>query len=428
MIVYGSVCSGIEAASVAWHPLGWRPAFFSEIARFPRAVLSHRWPGVPLHGDFTTIQKDTYPPIALLVGGTPCQSFSLAGLRGGLADDRGNLALEFFRLADRLRPRWLVWENVPGVLSSGGGRDFGSILGAMEKLGYGWAYRTLDAQYVRVDGLERAVPQRRRRVFVVGYSGNVGRSGNAPSASDLQRFHCVSAAVLLEPESLSGNPAPRRKAGAGVARSLTGSAGGASAKEQQYTFVGAGGDPLNALDDFGGGLFGAVAHTLRAEGADAMEDGTGRGVPIVTFSCKDDGRDATDDGAAPTLRSMNDAGGHANGGGQVAVASAAGARKLTPLECERLNGLPDDYTRVPVKTYKAKPRTKHFIQFGYLYARNPNGTWTRYAADAPRYKANGNTMAVNAMRWLGRRIDTVDAILHGDLRTMNAVHRDAGAA
>ena len=119
---YLSVCSGIEAATVAWHPLGWTAAAFSEIEPFPRAVLKHHYPDVPLHGDFTTIGADDYGAIDLLVGGTPCQSFSVAGLRGGLADDRGNLALEFLRLARRKRPEWLVWENVPGVLSSNGGR------------------------------------------------------------------------------------------------------------------------------------------------------------------------------------------------------------------------------------------------------------------------------------------------------------------
>ena len=179
---YGSVCSGIEAATVAWHPLGWEPAFFSEIEPFPRAVLQHHYPEVPLHGDFTTIQGEEYGPIDLLVGGTPCQSFSIAGLRGGLADDRGNLALEFLRLAHRTRPRWLVWENVPGVLSSNGGRDFGSILGGLVELGYGFAYRVLDAQYF-------GVAQRRRRVFVVGCIGH------AASA----------AAVLFERKGLSGN-------------------------------------------------------------------------------------------------------------------------------------------------------------------------------------------------------------------------------
>ena len=120
---YGSVCSGIEAATVAWHPLGWQPAFFSEIEAFPRAVLAHHYPTVPCHGDFTTIEAEQYGAIDLLVGGTPCQSFSVAGKRLGLDDPRGNLAIEFLRLALRYRPRWLVWENVPGVLSSGGGRS-----------------------------------------------------------------------------------------------------------------------------------------------------------------------------------------------------------------------------------------------------------------------------------------------------------------
>src|SRR5687767_334101 len=191
---YLSVCSGIEAATVAWHPLGWTPAAFSEIEPFPRSVLAHHYPETPLHGDFTTIGADDYGPIDLLVGGTPCQSFSIAGLRGGLADDRGNLALEFLRLADRTRPRWLVWENVPGVLSSGDGRDFGSILGGLVELGYGFAYRVLDAQYF-------GVPQRRRRVFVVGHLGSWQRA----------------AAVLLERHGLQGHPPPRRQTRKGFA-------------------------------------------------------------------------------------------------------------------------------------------------------------------------------------------------------------------
>jgi len=199
---YLSVCSGIEAATVAWHPLGWTPAAFSEIEAFPRAVLQHHYPHVPLHGDFTTIEADQYGPIDLLVGGTPCQSFSIAGLRGGLDDDRGNLALEFLRLAQRTRAKWLVWENVPGVLSSNGGRDFGAILGGMVELGYGFAYRVLDAQFF-------GVPQRRRRVFVVGCLGDWRGS----------------AAVLFERDSLSGHSAPRRQKGEGVAGTLKACAG-----------------------------------------------------------------------------------------------------------------------------------------------------------------------------------------------------------
>lgn len=187
---YIDVCSGISAPTAAWKPLGWQALCYAEIEAAPRAVLAHHYPDVPLVGDFTQIKGNEYGPVDLLVGGTPCQSFSIAGLRGGLADGRGNLALEYLRLADRARPRWLVWENVPGVLSSGGGRDFGAILGGLAELGYGFAYRVLDAQHF-------GVPQRRRRVFVVGYLGDWRRA----------------AAVLFERHGLSGNPAPRREKG-----------------------------------------------------------------------------------------------------------------------------------------------------------------------------------------------------------------------
>jgi DNA (cytosine-5)-methyltransferase 1 len=164
---YLSVCSGMEAASVAWHPLGWTPVGFSEIEPFPCAILKHRFPNTPNYGSLTEHTSWPLEPgaIDLLVGGTPCQSFSVAGLRKGLTDPRGNLALTFLGLADKLKPRWIVWENVPGVLSSGGGRDFGSFLGALVELGYGFAYRVLDAQHF-------GVPQRRRRVFVVACLGD----------------------------------------------------------------------------------------------------------------------------------------------------------------------------------------------------------------------------------------------------------------
>jgi len=169
---YGSVCSGIEAATVAWHPLGWEPQWFSEIETFPSAVLAHHYPNVPNLGDMTKLyENETFKrsTIDLLVGGTPCQSFSVAGLRKGLADPRGNLALEYLRLADVKQPRWLVWENVPGILYGKCGGAFGSFLGALGKLGYGFAYRVLDAQYF-------GVPQRRRRVFVVGHLGDWRRA------------------------------------------------------------------------------------------------------------------------------------------------------------------------------------------------------------------------------------------------------------
>ena len=212
---YGSVCSGIEAATIAWEPLGWEPVFFSEIEAFPRAVLKHHYPTVPCHGDFTTIKRNDYAAIDVLVGGTPCQDFSLAGLRAGLDGGRGNLSLEFGKLLGRLRPQWFVWENVPGVFSSNGGQDFAGILGmftgrSIEVPGGGWqnsgvvqgidsaysvAWATLDAQFF-------GVAQRRRRVFVVGCLG-----------ADWRR----PLAVLLDRTSLSGDPAPSRKKGKDVA-------------------------------------------------------------------------------------------------------------------------------------------------------------------------------------------------------------------
>ena len=195
---YLSVCSGIEAATVAWHPLGWQPIGFSEIESFPSAVLSHHYPEVPNFGDMTKYKEWNLGAIDLLVGGTPCQSFSVAGLRKGLEDPRGNLALTYCGILDHFRPQWFVWENVPGVLSSNGGRDFGSFLGAVAELGYGFAYRVLDAQYF-------GVAQRRRRVFVVGCLGNWRDA----------------AAVLFEPESVRGDPAPSRKKGEEVAGTFT---------------------------------------------------------------------------------------------------------------------------------------------------------------------------------------------------------------
>lgn len=320
-----SLCSGIEAASVAWAPLGWKAAAFSEIDAFPSAVLAHHYPDVPNLGDMTKFQEwPDLGAIDLICGGTPCQSFSNAGLRKGLDDPRGNLMLTFGAVAAKYRPRWLVWENVPGVLSSNGGRDFGSFLGLLGLIGYGFAYRVLDAQFVTVDGYPRAVPQRRQRVFVVGCLGD-WRSA---------------AAVLLERESLRGDSAPRRVAGSHITTTLTRGAessgkGGYAGRRQEDDSnivsiqgnligrdkggpvgvgVGVGGEmftltktdvhavcyggnntrgpisvssALSALSAHGGSgrmdfeseTF--VAHTLRGDGFDASEDGTGRGTPLV---------------------------------------------------------------------------------------------------------------------------------------------------
>ena len=279
---YLSVCSGIEAASAAWMPLCWTPVAFSEIEPFPCSVLAHHHPNVPNWGDMTKCEEWPDASVDLLCGGTPCQSFSVAGLRKGLADPRGNLMLTFGAIAARYRPRWLVWENVPGVLSSNGGRDFGTFLGLLAELGYGFAYRVLDAQYVRVESHPRAVPQRRRRVFVVGHSGG-----------QWQR----AAAVLFERESLRWHPAPRREAGQGVAPTLSARTRGGGGLGTDFDCDGGvvqvcptlraggnrtGGDRPPGTDvDTADSLIVQTAHALRGEGFDASEDGTGRGTPLV---------------------------------------------------------------------------------------------------------------------------------------------------
>ena len=404
---YLSVCSGIEAATCAWHPLGWTPVAFSEIERFPSQVLAHHYPTVPNLGDMTRFKEwpdDLAPNV--LVGGTPCQSFSVAGLRKGLRDPRGNLALTYLALADRYRPEWLVWENVPGVLSSNGGRDFGAFLGGLGQLGYGFAYRVLDAQYF-------GVAQRRRRVFVVA------------NARDWRR----SAAVLFERESLSGNPAPRRESRKDIAPTLSSRTSGGGGLGTDFDLDGGvipawpaevsctlnaafgskqGLENQHALS--GASLFvPATAHTLRGEGFDASEDGTGRGTPLVPVTMptlragaanggKGHGArsgDSKDEYIVPVafaqntrdeVREMPYVGALAAEPGMKQtsyIRQNMAVRRLTPRECERLQGFADDYTLIPVGK--------------------------RMAADGSRYKALGNSMAVPVMAWIGERIAEVAA-------------------
>ena len=424
---YGSVCSGIEAASAAWEPIGWQPQWFSEIEKFPSALLAEKYPNVPNYGDMTKFKEWPDDPIDLLVGGTPCQSFSVAGLRKGLADPRGNLALTYLAIAARYSPKWLVWENVPGVLSSNRGRDFGSFLGAMAQLGYGFAYRVLDAQYF-------GVAQRRRRVFVVGYLGDWRRA----------------AAVLFERESLSGHPAPSRKKGQEVAgyasssfggysegvgtiRASGGSLGGGSETLRVEKWPAQIASTLNAafgsklgLEDqhINGGAplfvpaepvgFDAYNNSVTGDVAKTVDTGSDYHHVPIAFSSNMSVPDARTDGTTPTIK-LGGQGGNppaiAFSAGQSSQAGSLGlreeqaptlrggasgtnmtptilkdmsVRRLTPRECERLQGFPDDYTLIQ---YRNKP-----------------------AADGPRYKALGNSMAVPVMRWIGEKIKMVEEI------------------
>jgi len=454
------VCSGIEAATVAWHQLGWEPVGFAEIEPFPAAVLAHHYPAVKNLGDMTNYKEWDLGTVDLLVGGTPCQSFSVAGLRKGLADPRGNLALVYCGILDHFRPQWCVWENVPGVLSSNGGRDFGSFLGALAELGYGFAYRVLDAQYF-------GVAQRRRRVFVVGHLGDWR----------------AAAEVLFEPESLRRDPAPSREARQKPAASLVPSVAGSLDTE-------CGGGKLTHQSVANGHLIGTItARMFQSLGARDVEEGAvmpvtkpialadissrdksqnGSGwkddgtmytldttglqgvaqpIPLDTMNIRgrpsDDGRanrigrgygeagdpmftitkanhhavaqpitfgaqmsnPQTDVDMVQTLQAKNpmavaqpvhcvDMGGNKglNGGGILrelsqplstneshAIQQAMAVRRLTPVECERLQGFPDGYTNIPWRKAPESP-------------------------DGPRYKALGNSMAVPVMGWIGKRI------------------------
>ena len=362
---YLSLCSGIEAATVAWHPLGWEAVAYSEIERFPSEVLAHHYPSTPNLGDMTKFKEwNLESNVDLLVGGTPCQSFSVAGLRKGLDDPRGNLMLTYLAIARQHRPRWLVWENVPGVLSSNGGLDFASLLRGMGELGYGFAYRILDAQYF-------GVAQRRRRVFVVGYLGDWR----------------AAAAVLFERHSLSGHPAPSREKREGVTASTESSVDSNGLQRTVGTLC---------ADSHPGAYSGQDAYTGRlipqpialAEntiGRQPQNGGNGDGFtdggPMYTLNATgvhgvaqpiafsgQMSNPQTDVDMTQTLQAKN----------PMAVQQDMAVRRLTPVECERLQGFGDNYTDVQLK---GKP-----------------------TPDGPRYKALGNSMAVPVMRWIGERI------------------------
>ncbi|WP_286086101.1 DNA cytosine methyltransferase [Agrobacterium sp. RC10-4-1] len=377
-----SVCSGIEAASVAWHPLGWRAVAFSEIEKFPSAVLKHHYPDVPNLGDFTKIDTKTLGRVDILAGGTPCQAFSVAGLRQSLADARGNLSLEFVRLAHELAAnnglRNVVWENVVGVLST---KDnaFGCFLAGLvgadspiEPPRRGkWARHGMvsgpkgRAAWAVKDGQFFGVAQRRRRVLVVADFGN----GADP------------AAVLFEPESMFRDTPPSREAGKGithpVAPSLVSSGRGIERPGDPR-----GQDPVVAVTVAIRGRDGGSTAELGGDIATALRASQGGGDKphVLAFDCKASGQSGFGVGEiAGTQRAMGHKDSHTNGGGHQAAMVGSAVRRLTPVECERLQGFPDGYTDIP---WRGKPTSP----------------------DGPRYKALGNSWAVPKFVWLGQRI------------------------
>ena len=411
---YGSVCSGIEAASKAWEPLGWKPAWFSEIEPFPSAVLAHHWPEVTNLGDMTKIADavrvgEVEAP-DVLVGGTPCQAFSIAGLREGLSDDRGQLTLSYVELANAIdakrRERGepeaiIVWENVPGVLSS---KDnaFGCFLAGLagesselQPAGGKWthagcvsgperviAWRVLDAQFF-------GVAQRRRRVFVVASA----RKGFDP------------AAVLFELDSVRRDSAPRRETQKAVAALTARGVGTCGADDNQaqagHLIAFGGGNTAGHIDvatactahgirlDFDTETFavhGTQDPDTNRELAHTLGRNNGQENAIVTepFTLAIRGRsegstvEVRNDGTANALLTPN--GGRA-GMGVGAIGWGMQVRRLTPIECERLQGFPDNHTLIGWRGKEADE-----------------------CPDGPRYKAIGNSMAVPVMRWIGERI------------------------
>lgn len=370
---YVSVFSGIEAASVAWGPLGWEPVCFCEVDEFPKAVLRHRFPSVPNLGDITNVDWRSLAKCAgrpdAVVGGSPCQSFSVAGARTGLEGESG-LMWEYVRCIRELMPRWLLWENVPGALSSSNGEDFRCLLEALDALGYGLAWRVLDAEFF-------GVAQRRERVFLVGRLGDP----DGPCK------------ILFEPESLSWDtPSSREKRQAvaeGAGRGAEAAGGALNPEDPQSKRVFDPSGPAPTLSSGTGQGMNiqpsvmcaddppVVAKTLKVRGGC---EGGGKG-PLV----QEDVSATLGTGNDQTLFEPVSFAASQRGKQVQGVTDGYAVRRLTPRECERLQGFPDDWTKVP---YKGKPEDE--------------------CPDTPRYKAIGNSMAVPVMRWIGERMQKAE--------------------
>ena len=444
-----SVASGISAETLAWSPLGFEAMSYAQFdpdhnykrgPDFASAVLAHHYPNTPNYGDMEKFEEwPDHAALDVLAGGTPCQTFSFAGLGAGLDDARGNLALVYAAIARRYRPRWILWENTGGVLSNDKGRAFATILGLLSgnrievpsggwrsagivpglSRAYGLAWRVLDTQFVRIHGFGRAIPQRRRRVFVIGYLGDWRRA----------------AAVLFEREGLLGNPPPSRWPGQDVAGTLTRSFGVRCGVDEgeRGTLIPEIANPLTArmgngvnttMDEWQTMIPAPVAPPLNAGNA---QTGGGRRpgtsaddheqlIPIA-FNARQD-PDSSEgvsgpfdaDGYTHAVAAPLTAGSYNVGGRRKeddhnlvaqpipfdttqltnkdnraqAIVTGWSVRRLMPIECERLQGFPDGFTLIPWRG--------------------------KMASDGVRYKCLGNAQSVNVMRWIGWRIKQVDTI------------------
>lgn len=421
-LAVASTFSGVGGIDLGFHAAGIPTRLLCEYDKHAASVLARRFPGVPIHPDVTELTADDLaaaglrPESTILAGGFPCQDLSVAGARRGMGEGtRSGLYWHLDRLMAEFRPAWVVFENVPGLLSSNDGRDMGAVLGSLANRGYGFAYRVLDAQFF-------GVPQRRRRVVIVG---RLGGSGAAP------------AQVLLEPEGGGWNPPAGREAWAratGVAATRVVEAGGEVAPtltarygkgadstvsiplavqplavrgrdEGAQLEVAPKGSPAHSVRTPGGGsshpmvavtTLGERTHALTAEGHDASEDGTGRGTPIITApqvaatltagvskpGTNPPGRRQEDDHNLVAFHLTQDPisnetvvpslGAKSTGQG---IHTETTVRRLTPLECERLQGHPDN--------------------------------WTEGQADSHRYKQMGNGVAVPVFEWVAQRLAAV---------------------
>lgn len=471
---YATVCSGVEAMSLAVAGMGWKPVFFSEIEPFPCQLLKHRFPSVPNLGDMTKIEGDKYyGSVDVLAGGTPCQSFSVAGKRGGIEDGRGKLMLHFVKLAYETGARYVAWENVPGVLSSGKGDDFAALLSSLcgndvsvpeegwansgvvtnAEGCYGVAWRVLDAQYTRVPGFPLAVPQRRRRVWLVGYLGDWRRAAEVLFVGESLPWHFE--AGEREGQEAAGGVADR--AGTASGKPFTASSFGVSAEGVGTVRAadGKGNNGQNAYDDkfvvcyenhandsrvtdsgnlsptitsrcdTGGGnlplvkvtcaresgqgywMEDEIAGTLRCEGENrpSRPSNVIAQTPIAISdvvhgdkACN--GKGWNDDGSAYTLDTMATQGvcyGF-NGTQSAKARSMDESEELCPTlrSCAQTHVSTNLVRRLlPTETELLMGFPKHWTDI------RPNGKPT---PDSPRYKACGNSWAVNCARWVMMRI------------------------